>query len=91
MVARRARDSLQVVYQTNADLIASYEAMMKYSLVVADITEKGLLWFKFNDNRPVFQLSLEGKLQVKWSDISKKRTLRGLVKNLLIVKINESW
>jgi len=79
----------QVVYQTNSDLIASYEAMVKNPLVVADMTEKGLLWFKFKDNHPVFQLSCEGKLQVKWTDVSEKRTLHRLVKNLLIAKANE--
>lgn len=79
----------QVVYQTNADLIASYEAMGKNPLVVADMTEKGLLWFKFKGNRPVFQLSPEGKLQVKWTDVSEKKTLHRLVKNLLIAKANE--
>ncbi len=79
----------QVVYETNADVILSYEAMVKNQLVVVDRTEKGLVWFKFKENRTVFQLSPLGKLQVKWNDISEKRTLFKLIKNLLITKSNE--
>ena len=80
----------QVVYKTNADLIASHEAMAKNPLVVADKTEKGLLWFKFKDNYTVFLLSPLGKLQVKWSDVSEKRALFRLIKNLLVAKSNEN-
>ena len=80
----------QVVYETNADLIASHEAMVKNPLVVADRTEKGLLWFKFKDNHTVFLLSPLGKLQVKWSDVSEKRALFRLIKNLLVAKSNEN-
>jgi hypothetical protein len=79
----------QVVYQTNADLIASYEAMAKNPLVIATMTEKGLLWFKFKDNQTVFQLSSIGKLQVKWNDEHEKRTLYKLIKNLLVANPNE--
>jgi hypothetical protein len=63
--------------------------MVKNPLVVADKTEKGLLWFKFKENRTVFLLSPLGKLQVKWTDVSEKRTLFRLVKNLLVAKPNE--
>src|SRR3972149_1360996 len=79
----------QVVYETNADWTASQEAMAKNPLVVADVTEKGLLWFRFIDNHTVFLLSPLGKLQVKWSDVSEKRTLFRLVKNLLVARSNE--
>lgn len=79
----------QVVYETNADLITSHEAMVKNPLVVADLTEKGLLWFKFKKNRTVFLLSPMGKMQVKWTDVSEKRTLFRLVKSLLVAKPNE--
>jgi len=79
----------QVVYETNADLISSHEAMVKNPLVVADITQKGLLWFRFIDNHTVFLLSPMGKLQVKWTDVSEKRTLYRLVKNLLVANPNE--
>jgi len=79
----------QVVYETNADLIASHEAMVKNPLVVADVTEKGLLWFRFIDNRTVFLLSPLGKLQVKWNDVSEKRTLFKLVRNLLVPRPDE--
>lgn len=80
----------QVVYETNADVTASYEAMAKNPLVVvADQTDKGLLWFKFKDNQTVFLLSPQGKLQVKWNDVSEKRTLFKLVRNLLVSKSNE--
>jgi hypothetical protein len=79
----------QVVYETNADLEASHEAMTNNPLVVADRTQKGLLWFRFRENRTVFQLSPLGKLQVKWNDISEKKTLYKLVKILLIAKANE--
>jgi hypothetical protein len=81
---------LQVVYETNADWTASYEAMVKNPLVVADPTEKGLLWFKFKENQTVFQLSPMGNLQVKWTDESEKRTLFRLIKNLLVAKSNEN-
>jgi hypothetical protein len=74
----------QVVYQTNADLIGSQEALVKNSLVIADMTEKGLLWFRFIDSPTVFQLSAMGKLQVKWKDIYEKRTLYKLIKKLLV-------
>ena len=80
----------QVVYETNADVAASYEAMVKNPLVVADRTEKGLLWFKFKDNRTIFLLSPLGKLQVKWNDVSEKRTLFRLVRNLLVPRPDET-
>jgi hypothetical protein len=64
--------------------------MVKNSLVVADRTEKGLLWFKFKDNNTVFLLSPLGKLQVKWSDVSEKRTLFRLIKNLLVARPSEN-
>ena len=80
----------QVVYQTNADWVASQEAMGKNSsLVMADTTAKGLLWFKFKDSQTVFQLSPMGKLQVKWNDLHEKKTLYKLVKNLLVANLNE--
>jgi len=79
----------QVVYETNADLTASHEAVVKNPLVVADRTEKGLLWFKFKNNGTVFLLSPFGKLQVKWNDVSEKRTLFRLVRSLLVAKPNE--
>jgi hypothetical protein len=80
----------QVVYETNADVAASHDAMAKNPLVVADRTEKGLLWFKFKDNRTVFLLSPMGKLQVKWNDVSEKRTLFRLIRNLLVPRPNET-
>ena len=79
----------QVVYATNADWNLSYEAMVKNPLVIADRTEKGLLWFKFKENRTVFLLSPLGKLQAKWNDVSEKRTLFRLVRNLLVAVTNE--
>ena len=81
----------QVVYQTNADLIASYEALVNNSLVKvkADMTQKGLLWFQFKDSQTVFLLSAMGKLQVKWNDEHEKRLLYKFVKNLLVAKPNE--
>ena len=79
----------QVVYQTNADLTASYEAMVKNHLIGAEVTQKGLLQFWFIGNRPLFQLSANGKLQVRWNDISEKKVLHRLVKKLLIANNNE--
>ena len=81
----------QVVYQTNADLIGSYEALVTNSLVKvkADMTQKGLLWFQFRDSQTVFLLSALGKLQVKWSDVHEKRILYRFVKDLLVAKPNE--
>ncbi len=79
----------QVVYETNADLDSTHESMVKNPLVVADKTEKGLLWFKFKESRTVFQLSPVGKLQVRWNDVSEKRMLFRLVKNLLVAKSKE--
>src|SRR3990170_139324 len=79
----------QVVYETNADWLASQESMVKNDLVMVDVTVKGLLWFRFKKNRTVFLLSPLGKLQVKWSDESEKRTLFRLIKELLVAKPNE--
>lgn len=63
--------------------------MAKNPLVVADVTEKGLLWFRFKENPTVFLLSPAGKLQVKWRDVSEKKTLFRLVKNLLVPRLDE--
>jgi hypothetical protein len=79
----------QVVYQTNADYFDSVEAMAKNPLVVSETTAKGILTFRFVESKTVFLLSPQGKLQVKWNDISEKRTLYKLVKSLLVVKGNE--
>ncbi len=54
----------QVVYETNADLEDSYEVMEKNSLVIADPTEKGILWFRFMENSTVFMLSSKGKWKI---------------------------
>ena len=59
------------------------------SLVIVDMTAKGLLWFKFKDSKTVFQLSPMGKLQVKWNNLDEKKTLYKLVKNLLVAIPNE--
>ncbi len=63
---------------------------MKNTLIVADKTEKGLLWFKFKENRTVFLLSPMGRLQVKWNDIAEKKTLFKLLRNLLVAKESEN-
>ncbi len=78
-----------VVYETTADWQASYEAMVNNSLVQAEPTQKGLLWFKFRDNGTVFQLSPNGKLQVKWNNVSEKKTLFRLLGNLLVTTTGE--
>jgi hypothetical protein len=79
----------QVVYETNADWAASQEALVRNDLVIVDVTAKGLLWFRFIDNRTVFLLSPSGKLQVKWNDVSEKRTLFRLLRNLLVPRPNQ--
>lgn len=79
----------QVVYQTNADWYATYEALVKNSLVKTDTTQKGLIQFWFKDNPTLFMLSPAGKLQVKWNDVEEKKVLFSLVKNLLVAAPNE--
>jgi hypothetical protein len=78
----------QVVYQTNADWYASYEALVNNSLMKADTTQKGLLQFWFKDNPTLFTLSPTGKLQVKWHSLDEKRTLYKLLRNLLVPNSN---
>jgi hypothetical protein len=63
--------------------------MVKNTLVQADMTEKGLLWFRFKDNPTPFLLSPAGKLQVRWKDLSEKKTLFRLLRNLLVAKPSE--
>lgn len=79
----------QVVYQTNADWHESYEALAKNSIVKADVTKKGLLWFQFIGSHTVFILAPTGKLQVKWSDLNEKILLFKWIKNILIANSNE--
>lgn len=74
----------QVVYQTNADWHATYEALVKNSLVIADTTQKGLIQFWFKDSPTLFMLSPTGKLQVKWNNLDEKQILFKWVKNLLV-------
>jgi hypothetical protein len=78
----------QVVYQTNAEWYASYEALANNSLVKADTTEKGIIQFWFKDNPTLFMLSPTGKLQVKWSNFEEKKVLFKLVKHLLVAGDN---
>ncbi|MCW4046324.1 MAG: hypothetical protein NWE99_02005 [Candidatus Bathyarchaeota archaeon] len=73
-----------MVYQTNADWHATYEALVKNSLVIADTTQKGLIQFWFKDSPTLFMLSPTGKLQVKWNNLDEKKILFKLVKNLLV-------
>lgn len=80
----------QVVYQTNADWHATYEALVKNSLVIADTTQKGLIQFWFKDSPTLFMLAPTGKLQVKWKDVEEKKVLFKLVKNLLVAAPNEA-
>jgi hypothetical protein len=81
--------SSQVVYQTNADYYASEEAIAQNNLIIFEKTKKGLLWFRFTSSRTIFQLSPNGKLQVKWSNLEEKKLLYKLVKSLLIANKNE--
>ncbi len=78
-----------MVYQTNADYIATEEALANNKLVIVIQTKKGLLWFRFVESHTIFLLSPLGNLQVHWSDINEKKTLYKLVKNLLIANPNE--
>lgn len=74
----------QIVYQTNADLIATYESLVETKVAVADLTEKGLLWFKLKESKPIFLLSAKGKLVVKWENNLEKRALCKRLKSILI-------
>jgi hypothetical protein len=80
----------QVVYQTNADYFDSCDVIAKNPLVVSEKTGKGIMTFRFAESRTVFLLSPEGKLQVKWNDVSEKRALYKLVKKLLVPKNSET-
>lgn len=79
----------QVIYQTNAEWYTTSEALASNPLVITYETEKGLLQFNFKGSRTIFQLSAEGKMQVKWNDISEKKILYRFVKKLLVAKNNE--
>jgi hypothetical protein len=74
----------QVVYKTKADYEKTHDCLSKNPLVVTDITEKGLLWFKFKATKTIFMLSTKGTLQVKWNTDQEKQLLMKLVENLLI-------
>jgi hypothetical protein len=74
----------QVIYETNADLEASYKNLTTSNHIVADITEKGLLWFRFKGTKTVFMLSKNGKMQVKWNNVEEKKFLLKFLKNLLV-------
>ena len=79
----------QVVYQTNADYLASYEKLKEaQSNVVAslDQTEKGIIWFRLAETKTVFNLFPKGKLQVKWNDLKEKQVLLKIVRSLLVPK-----
>lgn len=78
----------QVLYQTNADYTASYEALYKSGIIDSiSQTEKGLITFRIGVTG--FVLSPNGKLQVKWSNLEEKKTLLETVKDLLIPKKGE--
>lgn len=74
----------QVVYQTNADFIASQEAMVKRIDIKADVSQKGLLTFWFRGSQTVFVLAPTGKLQVKWSSLQEKTIYFRFLKDVLI-------
>ena len=76
----------QVVYQTNADYEASYEKLVSSDIMIVEKTEKGLIWFRVKGTRTVFQLSPNGKLQVKWQNPEEKKVLLNIVKNILVSK-----
>lgn len=76
----------QVVYESNVDYEASCQKLAENPLVVADVTEKGLLSFWFKRTRTLFQVSPKGKIQVKWSNVEEKKTLLKLAKNVLVAK-----
>ncbi|MEM3694315.1 MAG: hypothetical protein QXI39_09890 [Candidatus Bathyarchaeia archaeon] len=74
----------QVVYEANFDYGATYEKLVKSSIVVVDRTEKGLIWVFFKDTKTLFLLSPKGKIQVKWASLEEKKVLLKLLKNLLV-------
>ena len=75
----------QVVYQTNADYQATLERLEENPLIV-DVTDKGIIWFRFINTETVFTLSPYGRLQVRWNNEEEKKVLLPLVKALLVPK-----
>ena len=53
-------------------------------MLVTEKTQKGLIWFHFKKSRTVFQLSPNGKLQVKWNSFEEKKILLKLLKSLFV-------
>lgn len=74
----------QIVYETNADYEKSYENICANSMMKAEKTQKGLIWFMFKKTNTAFMLSPNGKLQVKWNDTEEKIVLLRLIQNALV-------
>jgi hypothetical protein len=76
--------AVQVVYKANFDYCATYEKLRQSTVGALDVTQKGLIWFKFNGTRTVFLLTPGGFIQVKWSDLEEKKVLFKVFKGLLV-------
>jgi hypothetical protein len=74
----------QVVYKSNFDYHATYEKLRQSTVGALDVTQKGLIWFKFYGTRTVFLLTPGGFIQVKWSDPEEKKVLFKVFKGLLV-------
>ena len=79
-------EKIQAIYETNIDYEASYQNMLDSKVVVAEITQKGLLWVRFFDTKTIFMFSTNGTLQVKWHNTEEKQILFNLLKKLLVAK-----
>ena len=77
---------MQVIYETNIDYEASFQKLADSKVVVADKTQKGLLWVRFFDTKTVFMFSVNGTLQVTWHNLEEKQILFSLVQKLLVAK-----
>jgi len=81
----------QIVYETNADYEATYRKLAESQVIVAEKTEKGLIWFTVKGTKTVFTLSPYGRLQVKWNNPEEKKVLLKIIKTLIAPKQGQKF
>lgn len=81
----------QVVYDSNLDYEATYQALLNSKLFIVELTPKGMIWTSFKDTKTIFMVFPSGKIQVLWKSLEEKKVLLNVFKNLLVPRDGEVW
>jgi hypothetical protein len=78
-----------VCYESNLDYEATHDVLVRNSVLIVDITKKGMISARFKGSKTWFLISPQGTIEVYWQSEDQKRVLWDVFKNLLVPHANE--